>query len=89
MKYKIVYSKEYQKAIKKLSQNDLRLVEEVLEKLANGKTLEARHKDHKLKGSLKGLRECHIKPDLLLIYDKKEELLILKAISIGTHSEIF
>lgn len=52
MKYKIVYSKEYQKAIKKLSQNDLRLVEEVLEKLANGKTLEARHKDHKLKGSL-------------------------------------
>ncbi|CUU39598.1 MULTISPECIES: type II toxin-antitoxin system YafQ family toxin [Helicobacter] len=89
MKYKIAYSKQYKNAVKKLNKEDLSLVENLLNRLANDETLEPKYKDHKLKGSLKGLRECHIKPNLVLIYDKIEDLLILKAINVGSHSEVF
>lgn len=75
--------------MKKLNKEDLSLVENLLNRLANDETLEPKYKDHKLKGSLKGLRECHIKPNLVLIYDKIEDLLILKAINVGSHSEVF
>lgn len=73
MKYKIAYSKHYKNAVKKLNKEDLSLVENLLNRLANDETLEPKYKDHKLKGSLKGLRECHI----------------LKAINVGSHSEVF
>ncbi|TLD79715.1 type II toxin-antitoxin system YafQ family toxin [Helicobacter sp. MIT 11-5569] len=89
MKYKIAYSKQYKNAIKNISKKDLFLVENILDRLANGEKLEPKYKDHKLKGSLKGLRECHIKSDLLLVYDKIDDLLILKAINLGSHSEMF
>ncbi|EAJ1622669.1 type II toxin-antitoxin system YafQ family toxin [Campylobacter upsaliensis] len=49
----------------------------------------AKYKDHALKGNLKTFRECHIKPDLLLIYQKLEKELILHCINVGKHSEIF
>ena len=48
-----------------------------------------KYNDHKLKGNYKDYRECHIKPDLLLIYKKKEEVLILTCIDLGSHSELF
>ncbi|MBI6311961.1 type II toxin-antitoxin system mRNA interferase toxin, RelE/StbE family, partial [Proteus mirabilis] len=37
-----------------------------------------------------GHRDCHIKPDLVLIYKKTEEgeLLILKLVRLGSHSEL-
>lgn len=44
------------------------LVKRIIERLSNDETLEAKYKDHALKGNLKTFRECHIKPDLLLIY---------------------
>ncbi|HDX6298077.1 TPA: type II toxin-antitoxin system YafQ family toxin, partial [Campylobacter fetus subsp. venerealis] len=46
-------------------------------------------KDHQLKGEYKDFRECHIKPDLLLVYKKDKDLLILIAFKLGSHSEIF
>ncbi|CAG9469722.1 type II toxin-antitoxin system mRNA interferase toxin, RelE/StbE family [Campylobacter upsaliensis] len=49
----------------------------------------AKYKDHTLKSNLKTFRECHIKPDLLLIYQKLEKELILHCINVGKHSEIF
>ncbi|ECC1461956.1 type II toxin-antitoxin system YafQ family toxin, partial [Campylobacter coli] len=51
--------------------------------------LERKYKDHKLKGEFKELRECHVKPDLLLIYQKQDDKLILTCINIGSHSELF
>lgn len=68
---------------------DLSLLKEVVQKLANNEKLEAKYKDHPLKGKFKGLRECHIQPDWLLIYciDGNEiELLLLRT---GTHSDLF
>ncbi|AHE95244.1 type II toxin-antitoxin system YafQ family toxin (plasmid) [Campylobacter fetus] len=88
-KYEIIYSKEYRKAIKKLDKSVLPKIEYVIDKLANDEILETKFKDHQLKGEYKDFRECHIKPDLLLIYRKNSNLLILIAFKLGSHSEIF
>ncbi len=57
--------------------------------LASGKKLADKYHDHKLTGEYSLYRECHIRPDLLLIYQIKEEVLILVLINIGSHSSLF
>ena len=47
------------------------LVNQIIKKLADGEVLESKYKDHSLKGKLKDFRDCHIEPDLVLIYKKK------------------
>ncbi len=89
MKYEIIRSKDFKKSYKKLNDKDKEKVLEILEKLANDETLEIKHNDHALKGKFKDFRECHIKPDLLLIYQKYENMLILVCIDIGSHSKLF
>ena len=60
----------------------------VLKALVVDQALEPRYRDHDLSGDWVGYRECHIKPDLLLIYRKSgEDLLILTRL--GSHSELF
>ncbi len=59
----------------------------VSELLANGIPLPAANKDHPLKGEWKGCRDCHMKPDLVLIYRKTETAIEL--LRIGSHSELF
>lgn len=39
------------------------LLDEVIEKLRLGQTLEEKYRDHELKGNFVGFRECYIKPD--------------------------
>lgn len=68
---------------------DIDLLEEVVDKIARGEKLEERYKDHFLKGSFKGYRECHILPDWLLIYKVNEKELILYLLRTGTHSDLF
>lgn len=60
---------------------------EVVNSLVRGATLESKYCDHKLKGTYKGARECHIESDWLLIYEITNEELIL--IRTGTHSDLF
>lgn len=60
----------------------------VLVALANDQPLEPRHRDHDLSGDWAGYRECHVKPDLLLIYRKNGEDL-LRLARLGSHSELF
>jgi len=60
---------------------------DVLFKLLNDIELEDKYKDHQLKGGLKDFRECHIKPDLLLMYIIIDN--VLELVNIGSHSEIF
>lgn len=64
--------------------NDLRLV---LVALATDQPLDAKYRDHNLTGNWAGYRECHIKPDLLLIYSKSDDTLRLARL--GSHSELF
>ena len=65
------------------------LLTEIIKKLANGETLDAKHNDHPLKGDYIGCRECHITPDWLLIYEISEKTLFLYLTRAGTHSDLF
>ena len=60
----------------------------VIDDLANNKILAPKYKDHQLKGRLKGLRECHIEDDWLLMYKKDRDKLILVLVRTGTHDGI-
>ena len=62
---------------------------QVLARLANDEILEPKYNDHALQGRLKDCRDCHIKPNLVLIYQKKDDVLELLALDIGSHSEVF
>ena len=60
---------------------------EVFGLLVKNEKLPEKYKDHQLTGNLKIYRECHVKPDLLLMYKIHENELLL--IRLGTHSELF
>lgn len=45
-------------------------------------------RDHSLGGTYRGHRECHIEPDLLLVYRIDEDGLVLVATRTGSHSEL-
>ena len=64
------------------------LLPEVIGRLAQDEELPARFKDHNLSGDWSDHRECHIKPDLLLIYRKPDEH-VLQLVRMGSHAELF
>ncbi|GAA8502469.1 hypothetical protein KKKH54_04580 [Helicobacter pylori] len=68
-------SKKFDKDLKILVKNgfDLKLLYKVVENLAKEQPLEPKYKDHPLKGGLKDFRECHLKPDLLFVYQIKKQ----------------
>ncbi len=88
-KYAVKYSRAYKTSRKKLNKSDKELLESVVSKLASGKTLEARFKDHALSGDYEGFRDCHVRPDLVLIYRINGEILELYLALVGSHAEIF
>lgn len=55
--------------------------------LTKGGILPEKYRDHQLTGQLREFRECHIKPDLLLMYAVQESELYLARL--GTHSDLF
>ena len=63
------------------------LLAQVLIPLAQDEKLADKFRDHPLRGKLRGYRECHIKPDLLLIYRKPNNDL-LELYRLGSHSEL-
>ncbi len=56
--------------------------------LADDQPLDPRYRDHELSGDWSGYRECHVKPDLLLIY-RKSDADTLRLARLGSHSELF
>ena len=91
MKYKLVYTKKFEKDIKSLKKQDKDLTElfDVIDVIAKGETLDKKYKDHKLVGNFNDYRECHIENDFLLVYKIEKDKLILILYRAGTHSEIF
>jgi mRNA interferase YafQ len=59
----------------------------IVDTIANELPLERKHLDHDLTGNFAGHRECHIKPDWLLIYRLEPDRLVL--VRTGSHSELF
>ena len=64
------------------------LLSAVLESLVSDVALPERNRDHALSGDWAGYRECHVKPDLLLIYRKVDQG-ALRLARLGSHSELF
>jgi mRNA interferase YafQ len=64
-------------------------VEGLINLLANGDRLPVAYRDHELKGDLRMYRECHVRGDLVIVYQKTNVDLVLVLVDIGSHSYIF
>jgi mRNA interferase YafQ len=89
VKYDIFRTASFKKGFKKLSSKHQEEVFVVIEILANGDLLPQKYKDHSLSGNYKGCCECHVRPDLLLIYRINEGVLELTLVEVGSHSDLF
>ena len=90
-KYEMRFTSAMKKYMKRIVKRhyDLNLFAEVVEKLANGQPLEEKYCDHALEGNWKDHLELHIRPDWLLIYQIKNDILILELSRTGTHADLF
>jgi mRNA interferase YafQ len=59
----------------------------IVETLAKDMPLAVRFRDHALTGDWRDHRDCHIKPDLVLIY-RKSDAETLELVRLGSHSEL-
>lgn len=89
--FKLKYSKSFKKDIKIYKYNKIVIfeLEKILDILISGKELPYKNLNHKLIGDFLDCFECHIRPDILLIYriDYLKKFILL--LRIGTHSKIF
>ncbi len=92
---KIDWTRQFKRDYKKVQsipryRSDLEAVlPAVLDKLVLDRELDPKYKDHALTGEMAGFRECHLRPDLLLVYTKAEDPPSLKLMRLGSHSELF
>ena len=82
------FKRDYKREKKSAQNRDLdpKLIS-ILKALASDEALPVRNHDHPLSGDWKEFRDCHVKPDLLLIYQKPEGT--LRLVRLGSHSELF
>ena len=86
LEYSTQFKKDFKK-IAKFSIPDIVEVGHVIKQLQLGETLPEKYADHRLSGDWENYRDCHVKPDLVLIY--KIDSTSLKLARIGSHSELF
>ncbi|MBS5594211.1 MAG: type II toxin-antitoxin system YafQ family toxin [Clostridiales bacterium] len=91
MRYTIKITSQFKRDLKLIKKQgkDLDDLFAVIERLAQGKDLPQKYRDHKLSGPYKGTRECHIAPDFLLIYEKIDPILVLALVRAGSHADLF
>ena len=91
VRYELEYGSKFLKDLKLAKRRGLNLSElkALTDMLQEGKRLPPRYHDHVLTGDYKGYRECHINPDWLLVYKKKEAIRVISLYRTGTHSDLF
>ena len=89
--FEVVLSNRFRKDLKLAAKRGLRLNElnTIVNQLAAGQTLPERNRDHALTGDYIGFRECHIRPDWLLVYRVDGDALELFLFRTGTHTDLF
>lgn len=93
--YTIYHSRQYRKSLKRIIKSgrynfsDLIFIDKIIRKIALGEKLDVKYQDHKLNGKMLEYRECHIKSDLLLVYELDKKELVLLTIDIKNHSNLF
>ncbi|MVZ62749.1 type II toxin-antitoxin system YafQ family toxin [Sphingobacterium humi] len=93
-KYKLTFSSKFKKDFKKHQYNpkEVSALMDILGLLTDGgaQAIPDKFKAHKLLGNYKGLWECHVLPDLLLIWDQEDvPFKEIHLIRLGTHSQLF
>ena len=91
MRYEVIPSTKFKKDLKRVQRRggNIDSITTVIKILAAGETLDKKHRDHELSGNYANCRECHVEPDLLLVYRYVEDQLILYLVRTGTHSDLF
>ena len=91
MIYKVKFTSRFKKDLKlaKKQNKDLNKLYKVIDELSMGNKIDAKYKDHELTGKFKGVRECHIEPDWLLMYEYIDDILVLSLNRLGSHSDLF
>ncbi len=89
--YEVKFTNAFKKSYKLMKKRglDISLLDEVVDTLRQGKKLDDKYHDHALTGNYQGFRECHIKPDWLLIYLIENDILTLTLVDTGSHSDLF
>ncbi|MEK7463693.1 MAG: type II toxin-antitoxin system YafQ family toxin [Patescibacteria group bacterium] len=90
--YSILYSSKFRKQSKKIvgsGKYPREKIEYIINILASGIPLEPHLKNHKLHGKYNGMMECHVIPNMLLVYEKDEEKRLIILMALGSHSELF
>ena len=89
--YEIKTTTRFEKDLKLIKKREYntKLLKEVIDILSKGEKLEEKYKDHYLQGNYSGFKECHIKPDWLLVYKIEDNVLVLTLSRTGTHSDLF
>ena len=87
----LVYTSQFKKDYKLAQKRHVDIDElfKVISMLQKQESLPEEKRDHSLVGNYKGYRECHVRPDLLLIYTIKKKELELLLFRIGTHSDLY
>jgi mRNA interferase YafQ len=90
-KYKLRITGECKQNMKLCKRRGLPMDElwAVVGKLLNGEQLEEKYQAHLLTGDRKGQWECHIQPDWLLVWEIRDQELVLVLLNTGTHSDLF
>lgn len=60
----------------------------ILDALVMDEALPVKNRDHALTGNWKGYRDCHVRPDLLLIYQRLEHPARLVLVRLGSHAQL-
>ena len=89
--YEVQWSSQFKKDVKRAKKRNYDLEElfAVVSMLGHDEALDDRYHDHALGGDWVGHRELHIRPDWLLIYQKRDSVLVLELARTGTHSDLF
>lgn len=90
-KYQIVASAKFRRDLKAAKKRgyDMALLDEVVSILAAGEPLPPKNRDHALVGGeFAGCRECHVRPDWLLVYQICDGDLVLYLLRTGSHSDL-
>ena len=91
MRYAVSIAGQFKNSVKICKKRgfDINLLDEIIEKIANRERLEPKYRDHQLLGYKKCYRECHIKPDWLLVYAVDDDKQSIILVDTGTHSDLF
>lgn len=87
----VVPTTAFRKDYKRLSRSgrfNMGELQTMIDLLKDDLSMSAKYKDHALTGEYNDCRDCHIRPDWLLIYQKpdKETLILVRT---GSHAELF